>query len=181
VTAPARSLAWSVSTAVFKGLLLSRSILVRNSRCVVSVKEARKEWHSPKEVLNSANIEGRDRRGLVQLPNSIGLHGARGLKVQILKGTKEHQVQSSFVRITVIAPLDSVQGTHSTNGRRAEDGFDQDLCYVVAGIFKQRQFVQGWTWIPGSCPDPGVDVSNLKKYVKLGINLVISKNVTFPS
>ncbi len=63
---------------------------VRNSRCGVSVKEARKEWHPPKEVLNSANIEGRDRRGLVQLPNSIGLHGARGLKVQILKGTEEH-------------------------------------------------------------------------------------------
>ena len=73
-----------------------------NSRCGVSVKEARKEWHPPKEVLNSANIEGRDRRdrsGLVQLPNFIGLHGARGLKVQILKGTKEHQVQSSFVGI----------------------------------------------------------------------------------
>ena len=70
---------------------------MRNSRCGVSVKEARKEWHPPKEVLNSANIEGRNRRWLVQLPNSIGLHGARGLKVQILKGTKEHQVQSSFV------------------------------------------------------------------------------------
>ncbi len=63
---------------------------MRNSRCGVSVKEARKEWHPPKEVLNSANIEGRDRRGLVQLPSSIGLHGARGLKVQILKGTEEH-------------------------------------------------------------------------------------------
>jgi hypothetical protein len=36
------------------------------------------------------------------------------LKVQILKGTEEHQVQSSFVGITVVAPLDSVQGTHST-------------------------------------------------------------------
>jgi hypothetical protein len=63
-----------------KGLLLSSSILVWNSRCDVSVKEARREWHPPKEVLNSANIEGRDspdRRGLVQLPNSIGLHGAR--------------------------------------------------------------------------------------------------------
>ena len=82
---------------------------MRNSRCGVSVKEARKEWHPPKEVLNSANIEGRDRRGLVQLPNSIGLHGARGLKVQILKGTKEHQVQSNFVGITVVAPLDCVQ------------------------------------------------------------------------
>ncbi len=45
---------------------MSRSILVRNSRFGVSVKEARKE-HPPKEVLNSANIEGRDRRGLVQL------------------------------------------------------------------------------------------------------------------
>ncbi len=81
-----------------------------NRRCGVSVKEARKEWHPPKEVLNHANVEGRGRRGLVQLPNSIGLHG-----------------------------------------------------------------------VPGSCPDPGVDVSNLKKYVKLGINLVISKNVTSPS
>ena len=87
---------------------------MRNSRCGVSVKEARKEWHPPKEVLNSANIEGRDRRGLVQLPSSIGLHGARGLKVQILKGTKDDQVQSNFVGITVVAPLDSVQGTHST-------------------------------------------------------------------
>ena len=69
---------------------------MRNSRCSVSVKEARKEWHPPKEVLNSANVEvleGRDsldRRGLVQLPNSIGLHGSRDLKVQILKGTEEH-------------------------------------------------------------------------------------------
>jgi hypothetical protein len=43
VTVPARSLAWSVSTAEFKGLLLSRSILVRNSRCGVSVKEARRD------------------------------------------------------------------------------------------------------------------------------------------
>ena len=87
---------------------------MRNSRCGVSVKEARKEWHPPKEVLNSANVEGRDRRGLVQLPDCISLHGARGLKVQILKGTKEHQVQSSFVGITVVAPLDCVQGTHGT-------------------------------------------------------------------
>ena len=87
---------------------------MRNSRCGVSVKEARKEWHPPKEVLNSASIEGRDRRGLVQLPNSIGLHGARGLKVQILKGTKEHQVQSNFVGVTVVAPLDCVQGTYGT-------------------------------------------------------------------
>ena len=63
---------------------------MRNSRCGVSVKEARKEWHPPKEVPQHANIEGKDRRGLVQLPNSIGLHGARGLKVQILKGTEEH-------------------------------------------------------------------------------------------
>jgi hypothetical protein len=86
----ARSLARSVSTAERKGLLLSRSILVWNSRCCVSVKKARKEWHPPKKVLNSADIEGRDRRGLVQLPNSICLHGASGLKVQILKGTKEH-------------------------------------------------------------------------------------------
>jgi hypothetical protein len=75
---------------------------------------ARREWHPPQEVPHQANIEGRDRRGLVQLPNSVGLHGARGLKVQILKGTEEHQVQSSFVGITVVAPLDSVQGTHST-------------------------------------------------------------------
>ncbi len=87
---------------------------MRNSRCGVSIKEARKKWHPPKKVLNSANIEGRDRRGLVQLPHSIGLHGARGLKVQILKGTKEHQVQSSLVGIRVVAPLDSVQGTQST-------------------------------------------------------------------
>ena len=67
-----------------------------NSRGGVSFKEARKEWHLPKKVLNSA-IEGRDRRGLIQRPNSIGLHGARGLKVEILKGTKKHQVESSFV------------------------------------------------------------------------------------
>jgi hypothetical protein len=29
--------------------------------------EIPREWHPPKEVLNSASIEGRDRRGLVQL------------------------------------------------------------------------------------------------------------------
>ena len=51
-------------------------------------------------------------------------------------------------------------------------GFDQDLSYVVAGILKQRQFVQGC--VPGSRPDPGVDVSNLKTNVRLGINLVYS-------
>ncbi len=85
-----------------------------NSRCGVSFKKALKEWHLPKKVLNSADIEGRNRRGLVQLPNSICLHGARGLKVQILKGTKEHKVESNFVRITIVAPLGSVQGTHST-------------------------------------------------------------------
>ncbi len=102
MAAPARSLARSVSTAECKGLLLSRSILVwtLNSRCGVSVKKALKEWNQPKKVLNSADIEGRDRRGLVvQFPNSksICLHGAKGLKVQILKGTKEHKVKSNFV------------------------------------------------------------------------------------
>ncbi len=50
----------------------------------------------------------------MQLPNSIGIHGASGLKVHILKGTKEHQVQSSFVGVTVVVPLGSIQGTHST-------------------------------------------------------------------
>ncbi len=76
MAAPARFLAWSVSTAECKGLLPSRSILVWNSRCGVSVKKARKQWHPPKKVLNSADIECRDRRGLVQLPNSICLQMA---------------------------------------------------------------------------------------------------------
>jgi hypothetical protein len=61
----------------------SVSELVLISRCGASVKEARREWHLPKEVFNFANIEDRDRRGLKQLPNSIGLHGARSLKGQI--------------------------------------------------------------------------------------------------
>ncbi len=81
LTAPARSLARSVSTAECQGLLLLRSVLVQNSRCGVSIKEARKEWHPPKEVLNSANIEGRDKRGLVQLHNTKPLcSGGRWLE-----------------------------------------------------------------------------------------------------
>ena len=71
MAAPARSLARAVSTPEFEGLLLSSSILIRNSRCGIAIKKARKEWHPPKKVFHPANIESGDRRGFIQLPNSV--------------------------------------------------------------------------------------------------------------
>ena len=76
----------------FEGLLLSRSILVWNGRRGIAMKKARKERHPPKKVLCPTNVESRDRRGFIQLPNSVCLHGPRGLKSKILKGAEEHQV-----------------------------------------------------------------------------------------
>jgi hypothetical protein len=77
-SAPGRPSAQPNAKACFcRGAYLSRSARfltrsVRNSRCqcVVAVNEERKEKYPPKEIHNSAHIEGRDGRGLVQLQNS---------------------------------------------------------------------------------------------------------------
>jgi hypothetical protein len=39
---------------------------------------SKEERPPPEKVLNSANIERRNRRGFIQPPNSIGFHGASG-------------------------------------------------------------------------------------------------------
>ena len=74
MAAPAWCLALTVGTPKFKGLLLSCSVLVLNGRGGVAIKEARKEWHPPDEVRCPANVQSRDRRGFIHLPNSVWLH-----------------------------------------------------------------------------------------------------------
>ncbi len=91
MAAPARSLASAVSTPEFEGLLLSRSVLVWNGR---RGKKARKERHPPKKVLCPTDIESRDRRGFIQLPNSVRFHGPSGMKAKILKRTEENQAMA---------------------------------------------------------------------------------------
>jgi hypothetical protein len=60
-----------VSTAKFKGLLLLCCALIPNARVGVAIKEARKEWHPPKQVVHSANMESKDKLGFIQLPDSF--------------------------------------------------------------------------------------------------------------
>jgi hypothetical protein len=114
MAASARALARAVSTPEFEGLLLSRSILVWNGRRGIAIKKARKERHPPKKVLCPTDVESRDRRGFIQLPNSVCFHGPRGMKCKILKGAEEHQVEINVVRITVVATLGCIDGTQST-------------------------------------------------------------------
>ncbi len=71
MAAPARSLARAVSTPEFEGLLLSRSVLVWNGGRGIAMKKARKERHSPRKVLCPTDVESRDRRGFIQLPNTV--------------------------------------------------------------------------------------------------------------
>ena len=66
MAAPALSLARAVSTPEFEGLLLSRSVLVRNGRRGIAMKKARKERHPPKKVLCPTDVEIWDRRGFIQ-------------------------------------------------------------------------------------------------------------------
>jgi hypothetical protein len=82
MAAPARSLARAVGTPKFESLLLrlSRSVLVWNGRRGIAMKKARKEWHLPKKVLYPTDVESRDRRGFIQLLNSVRLHSSRGMK-----------------------------------------------------------------------------------------------------
>ena len=110
MAAPARSLASAVCTPEFEGLLPSSSVLVWNGRGGVAMKKARKEWHPPQKVRCPANVESRDRRGLIQLSNSVRLHGPRGVKEKILKGAEENQVESNVFRITVVATLGCTVG-----------------------------------------------------------------------
>ena len=105
MTAPAGSLPWTVSTSKLEGLYLSRGVLVRNCWCWVSIKEARKQWHSSEKILNPANIESWDRGRFIQFSYAICLHCARNWQAKILKGTEEHEVQIKFVGILVVAPF----------------------------------------------------------------------------
>ena len=91
MTAPAGSLPLTVSTPKLIRLFRPRCVFVRNRRCGVSIKKALKEWHPSKTVPNSANLVSWDRRGFANLSNAIYLHGARGLKVKILKSTENNQ------------------------------------------------------------------------------------------
>ena len=65
------SLARSVCTAKFEVLTLTCCVLVWNGGGGVAIKEAWKEWHQTKNVLNTTNIESRDRGWLVKLSDSI--------------------------------------------------------------------------------------------------------------
>ena len=110
MAAPAWCRALAVSTPVFEGLLLSSSILIRNSRCGVAIKKARKEWHPPKKVFHPANIESGDRRRFIQLSNSIWLHSSSCSQEKILKGTEEDQVERNVFGILVVATSGCVGG-----------------------------------------------------------------------
>jgi hypothetical protein len=61
------SLARSVCTAKFKVPTLTCCVLVWNGGGGVAIKEAWKEWHPTKNVLNPANVESRYRGWLVKL------------------------------------------------------------------------------------------------------------------
>jgi hypothetical protein len=82
------------------------------------MKKARKERHPPKKVLCPTDVlvESRDRRGFIQLqvPNSVRLHGPRGVRAKILKGAEEHQFEINVIRRTVVATLTCIDGTQST-------------------------------------------------------------------
>ncbi len=64
MTAPAGSLPvpLTVSTPKLIRLFRPRCLFVRNRRCGVSIKKARKEWHPSKKVPNSAYIVSRGRK-----------------------------------------------------------------------------------------------------------------------
>ncbi len=114
---PAWCRALTVCTRECQGLLLSCSVLVlvRNGSGGVVIKEARKEWHLPKEVLHSATIQSRDRWGFTQQPNSIWLHHASGLQAKILKSAKENHVKRNVFRTTVVVTMFAcIDGTQST-------------------------------------------------------------------
>ncbi len=67
------------------------------------MKKARKERHPPKKVLCPTDVESRERRGFIQLPNSVRLHSPRDMKAKILKGAEERQVEINVIRITAAA------------------------------------------------------------------------------
>ena len=54
-----------------------------------------------------ANVESRDRRGFIQLPNPVCLHGARF-------GLKANHVDINVFRVKVVATFGSIEGTQST-------------------------------------------------------------------
>ena len=97
-----RGPAWTISAPAVKGRLLTAGVLVRNSGGDIAVQKARNERNPSKKVLNPSNIEGGNRRGLVQFPHSMGLHCACQMQVQILKGAEEDQVEWNVVRTTTI-------------------------------------------------------------------------------
>jgi hypothetical protein len=73
MVAPVCSLAYTVGTPKFEGLLLSMCVLVWVGSGDVAIKkavQARKEWYPPKEVLCPANLDSRDRRGFIHLSSS---------------------------------------------------------------------------------------------------------------
>ena len=65
------SLARSVCTAKFEVPTLTCCVLVWNGGGGVAIKEAWKEWHPTKNVLNPANVQSRYRGWLVKLSDSI--------------------------------------------------------------------------------------------------------------
>ncbi len=79
------------------------------------MKKARKEWHPPKNVFCPTNIESWDRGGFIQLPHSVCLHGARGVKAKILKGAEENQLDMNVFRATIVATSGCIDGTQCTS------------------------------------------------------------------
>ena len=67
------------------------------------MKKSRKERHPSKKVLSLTDVKSRDRKGFIQVPNSVILHDPRGMKAKILKGAEENQVEIIVIRITVVA------------------------------------------------------------------------------
>ncbi len=80
MAASARSLERSISTAECKVPSLSSCIFIWNSGSYVSIQEAWKQWNPTENILNLANIESRNRGGLVKLSDSVAFHGASDAK-----------------------------------------------------------------------------------------------------
>ncbi len=112
--------AFTVCTPECEGLLLLHSELVLNGIGGDAIKEARKEWHLSKEVLNPANVQSRDRWGFIQLPIIIKFLTPFDSIVPVVrrrrssKALKKTRSRGIFLTTIIAITFACVQGTQST-------------------------------------------------------------------
>ncbi len=106
--------------AKFEVPTLSYGVLVWDGGVGVVIKKAWNEWSPTKSVLNLANVERRNKKGLVQLSNSVRLHGANDApsandaQAKVLKGAKAKQVVRYGIWIIIVAIHHCVQLVQGT-------------------------------------------------------------------